>query len=85
MNTAGAFLSRKESTEEIGTGSFVTGTLTVKYLHPTPMDHPVILRAKVTDMREKKVIITCSVFSGEVECARGEVIAIRIPDGYWNE
>ena len=77
--------SRQESTEKKGTGSFATGTLTVKYLRPTPMDHPVILRARVTDMKEKKVIVTCSLFSGEVECARGEVIAVRIPEGYWKE
>ena len=85
MNTAGAFLSRVESTEEMRTGSFATGTLTVKFLRPTPMDQPLILRARVTDMKEKKIIITCSVFSGEDECAHGEVIAIRIPEGYWKE
>ena len=85
INTAGAFLSRAESTKESRTGSLATGTLTVKYLRPTPMDHPVLLRARVTEIKEKKIIILCSLFSGEAECARGEVIAIRIPEGYWNE
>ena len=85
INTAGAFLSRAEASEAIKTGAFATGTLTVKYLRPTPIDQPVILRARVTDMKEKKIIVTCSLYSGEVECARGEVIAIRVPEAYWNE
>ena len=85
LNTAIAFLSRTESTEATKTGAFATGTLTVKYLHPAPIDNPVVLRARVTDMKEKKIIITSSLYSSEIECARGEVIAIRVPEAYWNK
>jgi acyl-coenzyme A thioesterase PaaI-like protein len=57
---------------------FVTGTLTVKYLRPTPAGEPVTLRARVKDMTERKITVTCSLYSGEAECARGEVVAIKI-------
>lgn len=85
MNTAGAFLLREESNKAIKIGAYATGTLTVKYLYPTPIDNPVVLRARVTDMKVKKIVITCSLYSGEIECARGEVVAIRVPEAYWNE
>jgi acyl-coenzyme A thioesterase PaaI-like protein len=57
---------------------FVTGSLFVKYLKPTPTDEPVFLRARVKEMKERKITVTCSLYSGETECAIGEVIAIRI-------
>ena len=57
---------------------FVTGMLTVKYLQPTPVDGPVTLRAQVKEMAERKIIVTCSLYSGETKCATGEVIAVRI-------
>jgi acyl-coenzyme A thioesterase PaaI-like protein len=57
---------------------FVTGSIFIKYLKPTPTDESVFLRARVKEMKERKITVTCSLYSGETECATGEVIAIRI-------
>jgi len=57
---------------------FVGGTTTVKYLQPTPTDAPVTLRAKIKEMKERKITVTCLLYSGETECAIGEVIAVRV-------
>ena len=58
---------------------FVTGSLHVTYLRPTPILEPVMLRAQIKAMKERKIIMTCSLFSKNEECAQGEVVAVRVP------
>jgi acyl-coenzyme A thioesterase PaaI-like protein len=58
---------------------FVTGTLTVRYLHPTPVDKELVLRARIKELREKKAVVTCSLYADNKECAQGEVVVIRAP------
>lgn len=58
---------------------YVTGTLTVKYLRPTPLTGPVIVRAKLVEVKEKKTVVHCVLTSGGETCATGEVVAIRVP------
>lgn len=62
----------------------VTASLHVTYLRPTPIDEPVALRARITEKKGKKTILTCSLFSKGGECARGEVVAVRVPAD-WRE
>jgi acyl-coenzyme A thioesterase PaaI-like protein len=58
---------------------YATGSLHVTYLRPTPIQEPVVLHAQVKEMKERKTIITCSLFCKGEECARGEVVAVRVP------
>jgi acyl-coenzyme A thioesterase PaaI-like protein len=60
----------------------VTASLKVDYLHPAAIDLPVNLRARVMATDGKKTTIACSVFSDERECAKGEVLAIRVPPAW---
>ena len=57
--------------------SYVTGTLNVRYLKPTALDRPVVLRARVTELQPRKALVACSLYSGDEETARGEVTAVR--------
>ena len=57
---------------------YATASLQVTYLRPTPIAEPVVLRARVTNMMEKKTLLACSLFSGGEECAHGEVVAVRV-------
>jgi len=63
----------------------VTGRLTVNYLAPTPIDSDLELRATIEECGEKKTIVKCRVFSGDVQTAEGEVIAVRVPDSWKND
>jgi acyl-coenzyme A thioesterase PaaI-like protein len=56
-----------------------TASLQVTYLRPTPLGEPISLRASVKDMGERKIVVTCSVSANGEECARGEVVAVRVP------
>ena len=58
---------------------FATASIKVDFLKPTHIDKPVQLRAKIKEMHEKKAIISCSLYSGGEECARGEVVGVRVP------
>jgi len=57
---------------------FVTGTLNVSYLKPTPMNVELTLRAKVLEQKTRKSYVHCSVFAGETETAKAEVLAVRV-------
>ncbi|HUW96592.1 MAG TPA: PaaI family thioesterase [Anaerolineae bacterium] len=59
-----------------------TASLQVAYLRPTPVGEPISLRARVAEMGERKIVVTCSVAAGGEECAQGEVVAVRVPPGW---
>ena len=61
---------------------FVTGSLHVDYLKPTPLGPELELRATVKEIKGRKVVVTCGVFVESVECARGEVVAIQMPENF---
>ena len=57
---------------------YATASMKVDYLRPTPIDQPLTLRAKVVEAGLKKTRISCSLYAGEQECARGDVLAVRV-------
>jgi acyl-coenzyme A thioesterase PaaI-like protein len=59
---------------------FLTAALHVDYLRPTPLGVPLELRGRVKEMKGRKVVVECEVRAGEVLCARGEVVAVQVPD-----
>lgn len=59
---------------------YATGTLTVKYLKPTPNDKTIELRTKVVEVKGRKTVMTCSAFVEGIETATAEVIGIRVYD-----
>ena len=61
---------------------FVTASLHVDYLAPTPIDTTLELRGRVKESKGRKMIISVSVSAAGKETARGEVIALKIPDDF---
>jgi len=58
--------------------AYVTGNLNVTYLQPTPMGVELILRARIRELTPRKAVVTCSIYAGDTECVRGEVVAVRV-------
>jgi acyl-coenzyme A thioesterase PaaI-like protein len=58
---------------------FVTAALHVDYLTPTPMGEALMLRGVVEEIKERKVIVSITVSTAGTLCARGRVVAVRIP------
>ena len=59
---------------------FVTGSLHVDYLKPTPAGTELVLRARAKESGRRKVVVEVHLFAGEVETVRGEVVAVAMPD-----
>jgi acyl-coenzyme A thioesterase PaaI-like protein len=59
---------------------YVTASLHVDYLKPTPIDAPMELRAKVKEIRGRKVVVNVTLISKSQICAQGEVVAVKVPD-----
>ena len=81
VNTAMSNYYRREG-REVGEGEqiwCVTGRLTVNYLAPTPIDTDVTLRATIEEADAKKTLVKCRFYSGDMQTAEGEVIAVRVP------
>jgi acyl-coenzyme A thioesterase PaaI-like protein len=59
---------------------FVTASLHVNYLRPTPLGVPLEVRASVKELKGRKVVMAATVSAEGEVCARGEVVAVRMPD-----
>jgi acyl-coenzyme A thioesterase PaaI-like protein len=59
---------------------YVTASLHVDYLKPTPIDAPMELRGKVREIKGRKVVVEISLSSKGQVCARGEVVAVQVPE-----
>ena len=59
---------------------YVTGSLHVDYLRPTPLDGPLTLRAQVKEIKGRKTVVSVQLYAAGQLCVRGEVVAIQMPD-----
>ena len=82
--TAAAAMYRSEGREmdTLPPFRFVTGSLHVDYLKPTPIDGALELRGRVKEIRGRKVIVETTVLAGGVATARGEVVAVQMPESF---
>ncbi|MCK4236855.1 MAG: PaaI family thioesterase [Candidatus Krumholzibacteria bacterium] len=60
---------------------FVTASLHVDYIKPTPMGVPLEVRGRVKEMKKRKVVVAETMSAGGEVCARGEVVAVLMPEG----
>ncbi|HUL49376.1 MAG TPA: PaaI family thioesterase [Gemmatimonadales bacterium] len=82
MGTAAAAALRAAG-REIGDGPaprFVTAALRVDFVAPTPLGPELEIRGRVKTLGERKAIIEASVSAGGRVTARGEVVAVRMPE-----
>lgn len=79
--TASAAKRRQEglSEEDLPLSRFVTASLKVDFMKPTPMGKVIELRGRVLEIGERKVIVAITVSAGEDVCAKGEVIMVQLP------
>jgi acyl-coenzyme A thioesterase PaaI-like protein len=61
---------------------YVTASLQVDYLLPTPLGVPLELRATVKEIKGRKVVVSSILSAGGQVCARGEVVAVQVPE-HW--
>jgi acyl-CoA thioesterase FadM len=60
---------------------YVTASLHVDYLRPTPMGVPLEVRGRVEEISGKKVVVSETLSANGEVCAKGRVVAVRMPEG----
>lgn len=82
--TAAAAMYRSEnrSMDTLPPFRFVTGSLKVDFLKPTPIAHTLEIRGRVREIKGRKVIIDTTVLVDAVLTARGEVVAVQMPENF---
>lgn len=76
---AASMAAAGESPGHDPTPRFVTASLHVDYLRPTPLGPTLELRGRAVEVKERKVTVELSVSADGTECARARVIAVRAP------
>ena len=61
---------------------FVTGSLNVSYLKPTPMGPVLEIRGRVREIKGRKVVVDSVLYADGVATAKGEVVAVQMPDSF---
>jgi acyl-coenzyme A thioesterase PaaI-like protein len=61
---------------------FVTASLHVDYLKPTPLGGELVIRGRVKEIRGRKVVVEATVYADGVATVRGEVVAVQMPDSF---
>ena len=80
--TAAAAATRAQGQDmEGGLLRFVTASLKVDYLRPTPLGPELELRGKVAELKSRKVVVHITLYAEGQACAKGEVVAVLMPEG----
>jgi acyl-coenzyme A thioesterase PaaI-like protein len=61
---------------------FLTASLHVDYLKPTPIDAQLEVRARIKEIKGRKVVVSSELIAGGRVCAKGEVVAVQVPDNF---
>ncbi len=75
----------REAGREMGTlpsFRFVTASLHVDYLKPTPLGQPLTVRGRVKEIKGRKVIVEAALYVNGVKTAKGEVVAVEMPSSF---
>ena len=59
---------------------FVTASLHVDYLKPTPLGAPLEVRGAVKEIKGRKVVVSATLSANDQVCARGQVVAVQMPE-----
>lgn len=60
----------------------VTGTLSLKYIKPTPMGVPLLLKARVEGVVGKKTRVLCEVYANDTLTVLGDSLFVRADVGH---
>ena len=59
---------------------FVTASLQVEYLRPTPLGVPLEIHGRVEEINGRKVVVSATVLADGKVCAKGQVVAVKMPE-----
>jgi acyl-coenzyme A thioesterase PaaI-like protein len=75
-----AYRSENRDFDTLPAFRFVTASLQVDYLKPTPLGVELELRGKVVELKRKKVISEITLSANGKVTAKGKVVAVQMPE-----
>ncbi len=81
-NGTAAAAKYKAEGREMGTEPnirFVTAQLNISFLKPTPIGVELEIRAEITEVKERKVIMNLYVIAKGEVCVKGTMVAVQLP------
>ena len=79
---AAMYRSQGREMDTAPTLRFVTGSLQVNYLKPTPLGVELELRGVIKEIKGRKVVVETTVCADGVATATGSVVAVLMPDDF---
>jgi len=64
---------------------YVTASLKVDFLRPTPLGVELEIRGRIEEIKERKVLVSSSLSANGKVCARGEVLCVQMPENMLRE
>ena len=59
---------------------FVTESLRVEHINPTPIDLPLEVHGRVKEVKGRKVLVDTTVSANGELCAKAQVVAVKMPE-----
>lgn len=78
--SAMSYLSQGRELGSLPPMRFVTGALNVNFLAPTPQGVELELIGRFSEVKDRKVIVDITLSANDIVCAKGQVIAVLMPD-----
>jgi acyl-coenzyme A thioesterase PaaI-like protein len=77
---AAAYRQEKRAMDSLPPLRYVTASLKVDYLRPTPMGVTLELRGIIKQVKGRKVVVEATLSAKGEICARSEVVAVKLPE-----
>ena len=77
---AAAYRAQGRSMDTVPPLRFVTASLHVDYLRPTPLGVLLEVRGRVKEIKGRKVVVSATLAANGEICAQGEVVAVQMPE-----
>ena len=61
---------------------FLTASLHVDYLKPTPLGPELELRGRIAEVKDRKVVVDITLSAEGEVCVKGRVVAVQVPESY---
>ena len=77
---AAAYRAEGRAMDTLPAHRFVTASLRVDYVKPTPLGAELEVRGRVKEMKGRKVVVEATISAGDEVTVLGEVVAVEIPE-----
>lgn len=77
---AAAYRAAGRDMESVPALWFVTASLKVDYLRPTPMGVELEARGRIHELADRKIVVRVIIMALSKICAKGEVVAVPMPE-----